>query len=131
MAQELGISDHLLYRSINEQRHVESLGSTRQTVRAEQEELMRLKRETEILRKERDFYDGGGVLREGIPMRYHAIQEHDRRIPIRLLCRALTISPAGYYAWAGRCMSRSARPTALLSLSVALERTQRPNERNS
>ena len=34
-------------------------------------------------------------------MRYRAIQEHDRRDPIRLMCRALTGSPAGYYAWAG------------------------------
>ena len=32
-------------------------------------------------------------------MRYRAIQEHDRRYPIRLMCRALTVSPAGYYAW--------------------------------
>jgi hypothetical protein len=38
----------------------------------------------------------GGVLREGIPMRYRAIQEHDRRYPIRLMCRALAVSAAGY-----------------------------------
>ena len=35
-------------------------------------------------------------------MRYRAIQEHDRRDPIRLMGRTLTVSPAGYYAWAGR-----------------------------
>lgn len=29
-------------------------------------------------------------------MRYRAIREHDRRYPIRLMCRALTVSPAGY-----------------------------------
>ena len=28
-------------------------------------------------------------------MRYRAIQEHDRRDPIRLMCRTLTVSPAG------------------------------------
>ena len=27
-------------------------------------------------------------------MRYCAIQEHDRRYPIRLMCRALAVSPA-------------------------------------
>jgi hypothetical protein len=32
-------------------------------------------------------------------MRYRAIQENDRRFPIRLKCRALAVSPAGYYAW--------------------------------
>lgn len=35
-------------------------------------------------------------------MRYRAIQEHDRRYPIRLRCRALAVSPAGYYAWRAR-----------------------------
>jgi transposase len=52
---ELGISDNVLYRWMNEQRHGESQGSTRQAVRAGQEELTRLKRENETLRKERDF----------------------------------------------------------------------------
>jgi hypothetical protein len=28
-------------------------------------------------------------------MRYRVIQEHDRRYPIRLMCRALAVSPAG------------------------------------
>ena len=55
VARELGISDNVLYRWITEQRYVESQGSTRQSVRAGQEELTRLKRENEILRKERDF----------------------------------------------------------------------------
>ena len=35
-------------------------------------------------------------------MRYRAIQEHDRRYPIRLMCRALAVSAAGYYAWRSR-----------------------------
>ena len=55
VARELGISDNVLCRWMTEQRHVESRGSTRQAVRAEQDELTRLKRENEILRKERDF----------------------------------------------------------------------------
>jgi transposase len=55
VGRELGISDNVLYRWITEQRYVESQGRTRQSVRAGQEELTRLKRENEILRKERDF----------------------------------------------------------------------------
>ena len=55
VARELGISDHVLYLWMTEQRHVESQGRTRQSVRAGQEELTRLKRENETLRKERDF----------------------------------------------------------------------------
>ena len=41
-------------------------------------------------------------------MRYRVIQEYDRRDPIRLMCRALAVSPAGYYAWRGRPESRQA-----------------------
>ncbi len=55
VARELGISDHLLYRWRSEQHHVESQGQTRQSMRAGQDELNRLKRENEMLRKERDF----------------------------------------------------------------------------
>ena len=55
VARELGIADTLLYRWRSEQHRVDSQGRTRQAVRAEQDELTRLKRENETLRKERDF----------------------------------------------------------------------------
>ena len=55
VARELGISDNVLYRWMTEPRHVESQGRTRQSVRAGQDELTRLTRENETLRKERDF----------------------------------------------------------------------------
>lgn len=45
----------MLYRWRGEQRQAESQGRTRQAVRAEQDELTRLRRENETLRKERDF----------------------------------------------------------------------------
>lgn len=32
-------------------------------------------------------------------MKYRVIREHSRRYPIRLMCRALAVSAAGYYAW--------------------------------
>jgi transposase len=55
VARELGISDNVLYRWRTEQQQVDSQGRTRQAVRAEQDELTRLTRENETLRKERDF----------------------------------------------------------------------------
>ena len=55
VARELGISDTVLYRWRSEQQQVESQGRTRQAVRAEQDELARLRRENETLKKERDF----------------------------------------------------------------------------
>ena len=51
-------------------------------------------------------------------MRYQAIQEHDRRYPIRLMCRSLAVSPAGYYAWRDRPESR--RTTANRTLLSAI-----------
>lgn len=41
-------------------------------------------------------------------MRYRAIQEHARRYPDRLMCRALAVLPAGCYAWRGPPESRQA-----------------------
>jgi putative transposase len=59
-------------------------------------------------------------------MRYRAIQEHDRRYPIRLMCRALMVSPAGYYAWAARPESdRSVHNRALLSAIRVIHRESR------
>ena len=59
-------------------------------------------------------------------MRYRAIQGHDRRYPVRLMCRALAVSPAGYDAWRRR--PESARETAnrvLVAKSRVIHRESR------
>ncbi len=54
------------------------------------------------------------------------IQEHDCREPIRLICRALAVSPAGYYAWRDRLESRRAmQHQTRLSLIRVLHRESR------
>ena len=59
-------------------------------------------------------------------MRYRAIQEHDRRYPIRLMCRALAVSAAGYYAWRSRPESpRSVTARTLLSAIRVIHRESR------
>jgi len=51
-------------------------------------------------------------------MRYQVIHEYDRRYPIRLMCRALAVSPAGYYAW--RVRPESPRAVANRDLLAAI-----------
>ena len=51
-------------------------------------------------------------------MRYRVIQEHDRRYPVRLMCRALAVSPAGYYAWRGRPESRRSVANRALLIDI-------------
>lgn len=55
MARDVGVADHLLYRWRAEQEQAESHGHFRQSIRAEQEELTRLRREHTVLKQERDF----------------------------------------------------------------------------
>ena len=47
-------------------------------------------------------------------MKYRVIREYSCRYPIRLMCRALAVSPAGYYAWRERPESRRARHNRIL-----------------
>ena len=54
-ARELGISANLLYRWSGEERQAERAGTTRSALRAEREELVRLRRELDTVKKERDF----------------------------------------------------------------------------
>jgi putative transposase len=59
-------------------------------------------------------------------MRYRAIQEHDRRDPIRLMCRALAVSAAGDYAWRSRPESpRAGSARTVLSAIRVIHRESR------
>lgn len=53
-------------------------------------------------------------------MRYQAIANHVARFPVRLMCRCLQVSPAGFYAWRERPeSSRSEANKKLLTLVTA------------
>jgi putative transposase len=51
-------------------------------------------------------------------MRYRAIKDNASRFPVRLMCRALKVSPAGYYAWATRPESARTRANRALLLEI-------------
>ena len=53
-------------------------------------------------------------------MRYRVIQAHDRRDPLRLMCRALGVSPAGYDAWRARPASARAAANRELLTEIRL-----------
>jgi transposase len=55
VARELGIADNLLYRWRTEEHNAKHLGTTRAALKADTEELARLRRELDAVRKERDF----------------------------------------------------------------------------
>src|SRR5687767_6519983 len=40
----------------------------------------------------------GGVLREGVAVKYACIRQHRGEFAMRLMCRALGVSPSGFYA---------------------------------
>lgn len=60
-------------------------------------------------------------------MRYACIARHRSEYPVRLMCRVLVVSPAGFYAWLTR--APSARAIAderlMLNIRVAHERSDR------
>ena len=87
VARDLGIPENVLYRWRTQHQQAEAQGTTRAAQRAEAEELTRVKRELA-----------------------RVTQEHDRHYPVRLMCRRLAVSAAGYYACRGQ--SESARETA-------------------
>ena len=51
-------------------------------------------------------------------MKYQAIKDHVDRFRVRLMCRALQVSPAGYYDWLGRGESARAQHNQALLLQI-------------
>jgi transposase InsO family protein len=51
-------------------------------------------------------------------VKYRAIRDHADRFDIRLMCRALQVSPAGFYAWRARPESQRSRANRALLMEI-------------
>ena len=76
-------------------------------LRPEQQEIERLRRELARMKAERDILKkkSGGLLREGLDMRFAFIAKHRGIWPISWICEALGVSRSGFHAWLVRAPS--------------------------
>jgi len=51
-------------------------------------------------------------------MRFRFIEDHRADYPVRIMCGALEVSPAGYYAWRERPVSERAKSSAALLAAI-------------
>ncbi|MGH7535451.1 MAG: IS3 family transposase [Gemmatimonadales bacterium] len=123
VGRELGVRAELLRRWVREGERDPGLGAGAGLV--PEAEVRRLQRENAVLRQERDFFKkSGGVLRERVAVRYACIARHRGEFPVRLMCRVLAVSAAGFYAAQRRAPSARAHRDQVLRLKVRAAHTQ-------
>src|SRR5580700_5957764 len=66
----------------------------------------------------------GGVLREGVAVRYACIARHRGEYPVRLMCGVLEVGTAGFYAWSKRSPCERAIADERLMLNVRISHSR-------
>ncbi|HEY3316575.1 MAG TPA: IS3 family transposase [Bacillota bacterium] len=130
VARELGISGEGLRRWVRQAEADAGRGRPGDLTTDEKAELHRLRREIKVLREEREILKkAGGLLRGGErdPVsRYRFIEVEKADHAVSLMCRVLTVSRAGYYAWRQRGLSHRARKdSALMERIRSIHRASR------
>ncbi len=81
-----------------------------------EQEIHRLKAENKRLLMEREILKSDGVVRQGGDVIFSFIEQHKQPWPVTLMCKVLSVSPSGFYAWLVRPASELAlRREAILA----------------
>ena len=102
-AEHLGISLSALGRWVRAERKPLSPDSVTRKVAinlADRDELVRLRKDNEQLRMEREILKKDRrLICERNPMKYGFIQEQQKTFPVTVLCRVMGVSTSAFYTW--------------------------------
>ncbi len=127
VSRELGINEQTLYRWKRQARSSDGNGVEPGQL-THQEEIRRLRRELDRVTEERDnLRNSAGVLCESVPVRFAFIRRHEEEFRVTRMCRVLSVTRQGNYAW--KCRSPSTRALAdarlLVEIRAIFERSRR------
>ncbi|WP_123295867.1 IS3 family transposase [Comamonas sp. BIGb0124] len=119
-AKDLDLHENVLRKWVREQRAAPQdafPGQGKQT--AQDQEIAQLRKEVAKLKMERDILKkAGGLLREGVDMRFGFMAKHRGAWPVNVMCEALGVSRGGFYAWLSRPRSRRSLDDEVLGKHV-------------
>ncbi len=118
-ARDLDLHENVLRKWVREQAADPGSEFPRHGVmKSEQQEIERLRRELVRMKAERDILKSGGLLLQGLDMRFEFIAKHRGIWPVSWICEALGVSRSGFHAWLVRAPSARAHSDEELGARV-------------